>query len=94
MFRGIAIKCGLRSPKGRGPRLHDLRATFAVTRLLLWYQDGGDVMARLPWLSTYLGHASVANTEVYLHITTALLREANSRFHDFAKSALHHGGVS
>ena len=35
------------------PRIHDLRHTFAVTVLLGWYRDGGDVAARLPWLSTY-----------------------------------------
>jgi integrase len=34
MFRHIAAQAGLRCPTGRGPRLHDLRATFAVTRLL------------------------------------------------------------
>jgi integrase/recombinase XerD len=94
MFRAIAIQAGLRGPKGRGPRLHDLRATFAVTRLLQWYRDGDNVMARLPLLSTYLGHACVSDTEVYLRITTALLEEASSRFHDFAQSLLPDGGQS
>ena len=85
LFRDIAVQAGLREPQGRGPRLHDLRATFAVTRLLQWYRDGGNVMARLPSLSTYLGHACVSDTEVYLRITTALLQEANTRFHAFAR---------
>ncbi len=80
MFRAIAIQAGLRKPKGRGPRLHDLRATFAVTRLLEWYRDGDNVMARLPLLSTYLGHACVSDTEVYLRITTAMLEEASFRY--------------
>ena len=74
------MQAGLREPDGSGPRLHDLRATFAVTRLLPWYRDGEDVMARLPLLSTYLGHACISDTEVYLRITTALLQEANTRF--------------
>lgn len=94
MFRDIAVRAGLRGPKGRGPRLHDLRATFAVTRLLQWYRDGDNVMARLPLLSTYLGHARVSDTEVYLHITTALLQEANTRFHAFAQDLLPTGGES
>lgn len=94
MFREIAIQAGLRGPKGRGPRLHDLRATFAVTRLLEWYRDGDNVMARLPSLSTYLGHACVSDTEVYLRITTALLEEASGRFHDFAQELLADGGQS
>ncbi|MDA8317019.1 MAG: hypothetical protein M0010_17890, partial [Actinomycetota bacterium] len=86
--RKPAESAGLRRPVGRGPRLHDLRATFAVTRLLEWYRDGEDVMARLPLLSTYLGHARVSGTEVYLRITTALLQEANTRFHAFAQDLL------
>jgi integrase len=85
MFRDVAVQAGLRGPTGRGPRLHDLRATFAVTRLLQWYRDGDNVMARLPLLSTYLGHACISDTEVYLQITTALLQEANTRFHAFAQ---------
>lgn len=94
MFHDIAVEAGLRSPTGRGPRLHDLRATFAVTRLLQWYRDGDNVMNRLPLLSTYLGHACVSDTEVYLRITTALLEQANIRFHAFARAALPSGGES
>ena len=45
-------------------------------------------MARLPLLSTYLGHACVTGTEVYLRITTALLQEAHTRFHTFAEDLL------
>lgn len=59
IFRRIAIEAGLRPPTGQGPCLHDLRHTFAVSRLLLWYREGVDVMARLPLLATYLGHAHV-----------------------------------
>lgn len=94
MFRAIVVQAGLCGPNGRGPRLHDLRATFAVTRLLEWYRDGDNVMARLPLLSTYLGHACVSDTEVYLKITTALLEEANTRFHAFAEDILPSGGPS
>jgi integrase len=47
LFHDLTVQTGLREPGGRGPRLHDLRATFAVTRLLLWYRDGEYVMARL-----------------------------------------------
>jgi len=92
LFRDLAIKATLREPKGRGPCLHDLRATFAVTRLLQWYRDGENVMARLPLLSTYLGHACVSNTQVYLQSTTTLLQEANTRFHAFARDILPTGG--
>jgi len=80
-FRAISRRAGLRSVPGRSvPRLHDLRHTFAVHRLLAWYRDGGDVQARLPLLSTYLGHVSLASTQVYLNITAELLQEAARRF--------------
>lgn len=80
-FLGIARRAGIRGAPGlRGPRLHDLRHTFAVHRLLEWYRDGGDVQARLPLLSTYLGHVCLVSTQVYLDITAELLQEAARRF--------------
>ena len=66
------------------PRLHDLRHTFAVGRLTAWYRQGKDVQRLLPLLSTYLGHASVAATQVYLRMTPELLREACVRFERYA----------
>jgi site-specific recombinase XerD len=80
-FLEIARRAGIRgAPPQRGPRLHDLRHTFAVHRLLAWYRDGGDVQARLPLLSTYLGHVSLISTQIYLNVTAELLHEAASRF--------------
>jgi integrase len=80
-FLEIARRVGIRAAPGRrGPRLHDLRHTFAVQRLLAWYRDGGDVQARLPLLSTYLGHICLVSTQVYLDITAELLQEAARRF--------------
>jgi integrase/recombinase XerD len=61
------------------PRPHDLRHSFAVATLLDWYRDGGDVAARLPLLSTYLGHVEPANTYWYLHAAPELLAEAAQR---------------
>lgn len=69
------------------PRLHDLRATFAVHRLVAWYREGADVQARLPLLSTYLGHVSVSATSVYLTMTAELLAEASARFERYAQPA-------
>jgi integrase len=54
---GIAVP-----PGGRRPRLHDLRHTFTVATLLEFYRDGGDVQARLPLLSTWLGHVDPKST--------------------------------
>lgn len=55
--------------RGHGPRLHDLRHTFAVHRLENWIRDGVDLQARLPVLATYMGHQSLAGTQRYLRIT-------------------------
>lgn len=62
------------------PRLHCLRHSFAVHRLLKWYREGADVQAKLPLLSTWLGHSDIRHTQFYLAITTAILREGHGRF--------------
>lgn len=66
------------SPRCR-PRLHDLRHTFAVQTLLDWYREDADVAARLPILSTYLGHTAPRDTYWYLSATPDLLRQAAHR---------------
>lgn len=66
------------------PRLHDLRHTFAVHRLIAWYREGADVQALLPLLATYLGHENLSGTQTYLAMTPELLTEASSRFERYA----------
>jgi site-specific recombinase XerD len=78
-------------PGGRRPRPHDLRHSFAVHRLLRWYREGRDVQSLLPRLSTFLGHANITSTQVYLTITHELLDSANSRFWKHFGSALRDG---
>ena len=76
-----------REPEARyQPRLHDLRHAFAVHRLTAWYREGADVQRLLPLLSTYLGHVSVAATQVYLSMTPELLEEAALRFERYTES--------
>lgn len=65
------------------PRIHDLRHTFAVNRLTQWYREGKNVQEMLPLLSTYLGHAYIGHTSVYLTMTDALLEEANNLFEKY-----------
>lgn len=66
------------------PRLHDLRHSFAVHRLISWYRQGADVQRLLPQLATYLGHVHIAATQRYLTMTPELLREASQRFERYA----------
>lgn len=55
--------------KGKGPRLHDLRHTFAVHSLGKMVKENMDIYCALPILSTYLGHSSIAATEKYIRLT-------------------------
>jgi integrase len=72
-FREIIRRLGLH-PKGRrGPRLHDLRHTFAVRALERCAMDRGAVARHMLALSTYLGHAHLEDTYWYLQATPALL---------------------
>jgi integrase/recombinase XerD len=65
------------------PRIHGLRHTFAVATLLGWYRAGDDVMAKVPLLSTYLGHAGPVATYWYLQATPDLLAQAVGRLENF-----------
>jgi len=83
---GIAREDGARYQ----PRLHDLRHTMAVHRLVAWYREGADVQRLLPQLATYLGHVGVAATQRYLTMTPELLREASRRFERYAQPEVGH----
>lgn len=72
------------------PRLHDMRHSFAVCRLTSWYQQGADVQKLLPALATYLGHVSIAATQLYLTMTPELLHAASVRFEQYAWREAHH----
>lgn len=62
------------------PRIHDLRHTFVVRRILLWQQQGIDVDEAMLSLSTYVGHAMVTNTYWYLQAVPELMAVAAKRF--------------
>ena len=72
-------------------RLHDLRHSMAVHRLVAWYREGANVQRLLPQLATYLGHINVASTQRYLTMTPDLLHEASQRFMCYAQPEAHHG---
>ena len=63
-FREMLRHLGLKPTRGySGPRLHDLRHSFAVHSLDEWYRRGKDVQSKLGLLSTYLGHLNIASTQ-------------------------------
>jgi integrase len=78
-FRQLIDNTGVGANAPHPPRLHDLRHTFAVRTLLGWYQAGEDVAARIPSLSTYLGHREPSSTYWYLSAAPELLARAAAR---------------
>jgi site-specific recombinase XerD len=81
-FHALLSQCGIHHSKPTGPRIHDLRPTFAIHRLLAWYREPRDVNALLPWLATYMGHVDFHSTHIYLQATAELIEQVHSRFHN------------
>jgi integrase len=79
-LRPLLQECDIVDTKGKLPRIHDFRHSFAVNALLRWYRAGVDVEAKLPLLATYLGHGSVVSTHYYLHFIEPLRTAASKRF--------------
>jgi integrase/recombinase XerD len=77
-FRRFLWRAGI-SHMGDGPRVHDFRHTFAVYRLKAWSEQGKDLMAMLPVLTTYLGHDSFTETAYYLRMTADVFPDIRLR---------------
>jgi integrase len=79
-FRTFLWSAGIsHGGKGLGPRVHDLRHTFAVHCLRRWVEKGMDLSAYLPILKTYLGHTSFRETAYYLRLTADLFPSITGR---------------
>lgn len=78
-FLRLVYATGLADRRPRRPRIHDLRHTFAIQTVLAWYRAGDDVEAKMPLLSTYLGHVGPSATYWYLSAVPELLQAATTR---------------
>ena len=68
-FREALWHCGIEHKgRGYGPRVHDLRHTFAVRCMQKLQKEKGDIVTALPYLSVYLGHHNIGKTQVYLRL--------------------------
>lgn len=75
-FVRLARQVGLRGPAGmRGPRVHDLRHSFAVRSLEQCGSDRATINRHMLALSTYLGHACLSDTYWYLEATPVLVQQ-------------------
>ncbi|MFC1610288.1 tyrosine-type recombinase/integrase [Myxococcota bacterium] len=89
LFTDILRRAGLKPPRGKtGPRIHDLRHSMVVNRILAWYRAGINPQERLPFLATYLGHRDIHSTLIYITVTQDLLQEAGERFRTFGAHCL------
>lgn len=88
----LCLAARVLNERGRPPRIHDLRHSFAVAALHRWYKQGVEVQAKLPHLATYLGHVCPVSTHHYLHLTPDLREAASQRFHQHALDIFGHGG--
>ncbi len=79
-FRRFLWQAGIsHGGPGHGPRVHDLRTTFAVNNLRRCFANERDVGTLLPVLQTYLGHSSIADTAYYLHLTAESYPDITTR---------------
>ena len=83
-FALICQRIGLRHPQqygrhGRGPRIHDLRHSFAARTIIGWYRSGKDPAHEMIKLTTYLGHVSPDHTYWYIEAVPELLELASAR---------------
>lgn len=83
-FALVSQNMGLRETQrfckhGRGPRIHDLRHTFAVRTIMGWYRKGLDPDREMIRLTTYLGHVKPDHTYWYIEAVPELLQLASKR---------------
>ena len=82
IFSSLCAGLRIFTSKGKTPRIHDLRHSFAINALLKWYNAGEDVQVKLPLLATYMGHVSINSTFYYLSFVDNLGIAASKRFEE------------
>jgi integrase len=93
-FRRILWAAGIPyGGKGNGPRLHDVRHTFAVHTLQQWAESGKDLTAMLPVLSAFMGHNSFRSTSRYLRLTAEVYPDVVKRVEEICAYAIPGGDV-
>ena len=88
VFRDLRQQLGWRN-RGthHAPRIHDLRHTFVVRRIVKWQAQDVDFDQAMLSLATYVGHAMVTNTYWYLSAVPELMALAAGRFESFMSQA-------
>lgn len=87
-YRSIRKLAGISSNEslesGRGACLHCFRHTFAVRAFDKNERDGIKASESVPFLSTYLGHDSLYETEKYLKYSGNYFEDTLTKFDDYS----------
>lgn len=75
---------GIKHQKGKGPRIHDFRHTFAVMSLTQLQAKESNINLSLSYLSTYLGHKSLRETQKYIWLTPSLFNDIKAKMKDYS----------
>jgi integrase/recombinase XerD len=59
-------------------RIYDFRHRFATAVMMKWLEEGADLYAKLPYLSTFMGHAHFSDTAYYIHLLPENLIHSSS----------------
>jgi integrase len=85
MFRNLLKSAGLKPSRGRWPRIHDLRHTFAVRALEASPTGRQRIGQHMLAVATYMGHVNINATYWYLQSTPELLRDIAVVAENFAQ---------
>jgi integrase len=90
VFNRILCELGIKNPQtakygSRGPCIHSLRHTFTLHSILKAEAEGRGFMEIVPFLSTYLGHSRLMETDKYLKARHELYTAAHTVIADYLK---------
>ena len=94
-FREALWNCGIKHRgRGKGPRVHDLRHTFAVRCMQKLEKEKGDIVTALPYLSVYLGHHNIGKTQIYLRLAAEYFPEYLQKLEEYLEDTIPTWGIS
>ena len=85
VFRALLKSAGIKPSRGRWPRIHELRHTFAVRALESSPTGRQRIGQHMLALATYMGHVNINATYWYLETTPELLRDIAVVAEDFVQ---------
>jgi integrase/recombinase XerD len=89
VFRKLLLLANIpHGGKDKGPRVHDIRHTYATFALRQLVTSGLNLQIALKYLSVYLGHYDTVVTEKYVHFCPDLISQFVSTVNEIAASVL------